>query len=130
MGAGLLLGELDCGGDGGSGGDADEQAVAAREGSAGAVGDLGVHVDVGVGESGIVDLRHDGGGHVLEPLEAVEGGVGLHGDAADGGVELAQAAGGAHEGSGGSEAGDEVGDLAVGLVPDLVGGGAVVGAPV
>ena len=46
------------------------------------------------------------------------------------GVELLQAARGAHEGAGGAEAGDEVRDLAFGLLPDFVAGGAVVGAPV
>ena len=45
-------------------------------------------------------------------------------------VEFVEAAGGAHEGAGGAEAGDEVGDAAFGLLPDLVGGAVVVGEPV
>src|SRR6185312_2615542 len=114
---------------GGSSGDSDEESVAGQILDH-AVGHLGGHVDVGVGEGGVVDARHDGGGHVLEAFEAVEGRVGLHGDAADVGVELAQAAGGSHEGAAGAEAGDEVGDLAFGLLPDLWGSGAIVGAPV
>ena len=67
------------------------------------VGALGGHLDVLVGEVGVVDLRDDGGGHVLEAFEAVEGRVGLHGDALDLGVELLQAARGSHEGAGGAE---------------------------
>src|ERR1700742_421455 len=130
VGAGFLFRDVACGGDGGSGGDAEEQALGAREVLAHGVGALGGHVDVAVGERGIVDGRDDCRGHVLEAFEAVEGRVGLHGDAADGGVELAQAAGGAHEGAGGAEAGDEVRDLPAGLLPDFVGGGVVVGAPV
>src|SRR6185437_13079977 len=47
-----------------------------------------------------------------------------------GGVELAQAARGAHKSAAGAEAGDEVRDQAFGLAPDLVGGGAIVGLPV
>ena len=46
------------------------------------------------------------------------------------GLSSLQAARGAHEGAAGAEAGDEVGDLALGLLPDFVGGGAVVGLPV
>ena len=126
----LFLGDLQrCGGRG-CGGDADEQAVIAAQILRHGVGALGRHLDVLVGELGVVDLRDDGRGHVLQAFEAVEGRVGLHGDALDLRVQLLQAAGGAHEGAGGAEAGDEVRDLAFGLLPDLVGGGAVVGAPV
>ncbi len=46
------------------------------------------------------------------------------------GLSSLKAAGGSHEGAGGSEAGDEVRDLTVGLLPDFVCSGAVVGAPV
>ncbi len=46
------------------------------------------------------------------------------------GLSSLQAARGSHEGAAGAEAGDEVGDLAFGLLPDFVAGGAVVGAPV
>ncbi len=115
---------------GGGGGDADEEAVIAGEIAAHARRRPRCPCRCWRRRGGRRRCGDDGGGHVLEAFEAVEGGVGLHGDAADVGVELAEAAGGAHEGAGGAEAGDEVGDLAFGLGPDFVGGGAVVGAPV
>ncbi len=130
VGGGFCFGDVEGGGDGCGCGDADEEALGFAEALGHEVGALGGHLDVAVGEGGVVDGRDDGGGHVLEAFEAVEGAVGLHGDALDGGVELAQAAGGAHEGAGGAEAGDEVGDAAVGLLPDFVGGAVVVGEPV
>ncbi len=128
--AGFFFGDVEGGGDGSGCGDADEQALGFAEALGHEVGALGGHVDVAVGEGGVVDGRDDGGGHVLEAFEAVEGRVGLHGDALDARVELVQAAGGAHEGAAGAEAGDEVGDAAFGLLPDFVGGAVVVGEPV
>ena len=51
-------------------------------------------------------------------------------DAADPRIQLFQTAGGADKGSGGAEHGDEVGDASLGLLPDFVRGGFVMGAPV
>ena len=67
---------------------------------------------------------------MLEALEAVKGRVGLEADGLDGGIELLEAAGDAHEGAAGAEAGDKVSDPAGGLLPDLGAGGVVVGQPV
>src|ERR1700761_1796618 len=86
VGAGFLFSDVACGGDGGSGRDAEEQALRAREVFAHSVGALGGHVDVAVGERRIVDGRDDGRGHVLEAFEAAEGRGGRHGGAAYGGV--------------------------------------------
>ena len=75
----------------------------------------------------VVDAGHDRRGHVLQALEAVEGVVGLGADHLDGGIALLQVAARPHDGAAGAEAGDEVRDPAVRLLPDLGARGLVVG---
>src|SRR5713226_10702314 len=67
---------------------------------------------------------------MLPTLQAVERGVGLQADAANRRVELFQAARYADKRSAGAQAGDKMGDAPAGLLPDFVGGGLVVRAPV
>ena len=67
---------------------------------------------------------------MLEAFEAIEGGVGLHGDAADSRVQLRRRRVVPTKVPVVPKRSDEVRDLAFGLLPDLVGGGAVMGAPV
>jgi hypothetical protein len=67
---------------------------------------------------------------VLQPFEPVKRGVRLHGDALDGGVHLLEAAGDAHEGAAGAQAGNKMRDAPAGLVPDFEPGAVVVRLPV
>src|SRR5581483_9131872 len=83
-----------------------------------------------VGQCGIVDARHDGGGHVLCSLDSVERRVRLQGNTADIRVQLLQSAAGPDKGAAGAKHGNEMRDAAFGLLPDLVGRGFVVSAPV
>ena len=59
---------------------------------------------------------------MLEALEAVERVVGLDGEDLDVAAVLLEPAPGAHDGAGGADAGDEVGDASLGLLPDLAPG--------
>ena len=83
-----------------------------------------------VGQRRIVDARDDGRLHVLEPLEAVQRRVGLHGDQPDAGSRLAQPTARSHEGPARAQSRDEVGDRPVGLLEELGPGRLVVRAPV
>ena len=94
------------------------------------VGALGRHLDIPVGEVGVVDLRHDRCRHVLQPFQSIERRVRLHGDALDLRVQLLQSARRSHKGSGGAQGRDKVRHLTLGLLPDFVAGCAVVRAPV
>ena len=80
--------------------------------------------------SRVVDLRDDAAGHVLQPLQAVQGIVGLDRVHLDLLAVVLQAPAGAHHRAAGADAGDEVGDPAAGLLPDLPAGGLVVPARV
>ena len=111
-------------------GDPHQQARLAGQPLDHPVGLLGRQLQRLVGERRIVDRRDDGRGHVLHPLQAVERRVRLDRDQPDPRALFPQIAADTHEGAAGAQAGDEVGDRAAGLLPDLGAGGAVVGPPV
>ena len=91
---------------------------------------LGTDPQVVVRDARIVDAGDDGRLHVLEPLDAVERGVGLHRDQADTRHLGAQAPGDARERPARPEPRDEVRDPAAGLGEDLRAGRVVVRPPV
>ena len=85
-----------------------------------------VHGQDAVQLVGVVDARDDRAGHVLQPLEAVQGIGGLDGEHLDVAPVLFQPAPGAHHGAGRADAGHEVRDAPFGLLPDLAPGRVVV----
>src|ERR1019366_7879630 len=94
------------------------------------IGVFGFNPQIIIGQRGVVDGVHDGGGHVLQAFQSMESGGGLGGNAFDAGDVALEAAGGAGEGSAGSHAGDEVRDATVGLFDDFGAGAFEMGAPV
>src|SRR3954466_13952761 len=83
-----------------------------------------------IGERRIVDLRHDGSRHVLQPFQAMERRIRLERDALDARVQLAQATRLAHESAARPESRDKVFDSSFRLVPYLVSCSVVMGTPV
>ena len=67
---------------------------------------------------------------MLGAFDAVEGGVGLQGNATDLRIQFFQAARRTHEGAAGAHHGNEMGDTALGLLPDFFRCAMVVGLPV
>ena len=68
-----LASNLEAGVDGGGGGDANQETFVACQAAGHIVGGFSLHCELTVGQMGVVDGRHDGGAHVLESLQAVEG---------------------------------------------------------
>src|SRR5215213_2634511 len=116
--------------DGGAGRDAYEDPILARHPLDHLVGLLVLESKNLIRYGRLVDGGHDGALHVLHPLQAVEGRVGLEGDDLYGGVVLLKPRRRPHEGAARTEPGDEVRDLTGALLPDLRRRGLVVGARV
>ena len=94
------------------------------------VGFFGTDLDSLIEEAGIVDAGDDCGGEVFQPLQTMEGGIGLHGDDANAGVLLLQISGDAGEGAGRAQTSDKMRNLAPGLLKDLWSGCLVMRSPV
>src|SRR4029077_10633975 len=88
-----------------------------------AIGILGANRKVEIREARVINRRDDGAGHVLQSLHAVEGRIWLHADGAKAGMKFLETPHGANERSAGSETGNEMGEAAARLLPDLDGGG-------
>src|SRR5215204_4160267 len=102
-----------------AGRDADEDPILSRHPLDHLVGVLGPHRQVSVGYRRVVNRGHDGALHVLHALETVEGRIGFERDGLYPRVVLLETLRRADEGAASAEPGDEVRDLAVGLLPDL-----------
>ena len=125
-----IAGNLQRSYDGGGGGNSYQQAGRAGKLARHGVGVFGRDLQILIGECAVINFWDDGAGHVLGAFDAVEGRVGLQGDALHGGIQFFEAARGADESTAGAEHGDEMGDAALGLLPDFVGRAQVVRLPV
>src|SRR6478736_5226558 len=126
------LAELDRGVHGGAGGDADEQPLLLRGPARDGDGGVGVHVDDLVVDVGVEDLRDEVRPDALDlvraGLAAVEDRRLGRLDAHDlhAGLALLEHLADARDRAAGADARDEDVDAAVGVRPDLLGGGAAV----
>ena len=108
----------------GPGAHAQEQALLAGQAPGGLIGLFVFDVDDLVGLGLVEDPRLIRLLHVFQALDGVAQ-EGLHRHHPDGGIELLQVAVQAHDRAAGAQGGHHHGDLAVGLLPDLPGGGLV-----
>src|SRR6478609_4142477 len=128
----LALGHLDGGRDGSARADADEQTLLGRGAPGPLHGRLGVDVDDLVVELGVEDLRDEVGAEALDlvgaGLAAVEdrGLRRLDGDDLHTGLAGLEDLADSRDGAARADAGDDDVDLAVGVLPDLLGGGLAV----
>ncbi len=99
----------------------DQETLGAGQGAREVVGGLGRAAPDLVRDARVPDLRHDGGGQVLQPLQAVKRVLWLDRDGANGRVMLLQTSRRADERAGGAKSGDEVRDASGGLREDLHG---------